>query len=540
MVPCCRPFVLVSVAAASSAVAQVPSHAVRIDPSLVTGEHRILAAGDTVVVVGRTGGAAPDFVHVARSPDGGRTWPVRELPIAWAPRIGTLCGDSAAMHVAVNAMWTGPHLVSSYDGGVTWLPPVRVSAMSNSRSIDVPVVVAEGADVLVLWNELRSVAGLPEVGMVLCNRSTDGGRTWAATDARLDSNTAPATIGSHDVVAAGPERHVLWGEVSLAGSRTLYSRSLDRGATWSPSRVLAATQLVRAAGSTSTLLAADATAAAMLRSADGGTTWVPVVGHGITRVVDLAVHGARVLLVGSETAPAPAQRQILLQVSEDGGASWLPQPYRVPLYRSAGVEAEVTATAAFVHFAFGDQIEPRGAVIQSDDGGVTWRLAVDAGGSAFAADDDRALVVAYRALVSAGAWVFVMAGHTALGVGTAGSGGVVPTLQGRGLPGLGRTFDLEVAGCVGGAQGLVAAGFGPAVDLPLGGARLYVGQPMASLPFVAGGAVGQPGAGGARLTIAVPNTPAVVGVRLLSQAFVVDGGAGFGFAASAARETWIR
>ncbi|MBL8724648.1 MAG: exo-alpha-sialidase [Planctomycetes bacterium] len=528
---------------AITVAAQVPAHAVQLDPTTSIASVGISLDGDRVLVVGRTQMPNLGFVHIARSSDGGRTWPIRELPIAYASLVGTLVAAGASAHVVLNEYWVGPHVVSSYDGGATWQPPVRVSAVSNSFLVYTPHLTVDGNELLVAWVESRAVGGPPARPVLLVNRSVDGGRTWASSDTVVAGPTAATQIFDTKLLAVGSTRHLLWGQQDATGlAQTLHSRSLDGGATWTVGRVLGPVRMVRAAGSAQVLLVADSSGATLQRSLDGGVTWLPVVGHGIQNVADLAVHGRRVLLVGNGAAQQPALGTILLQMSADGGATWLPQPFAVLRYRPASVQAVVAGDAAFVHFGFDGSQEPRGAVIQSDDGGVTWRLVVDAGGLGFAADLDRAVVVAKGPAATPSAWAFVMAGHTARGVGTAGSGGIVPTLQGRGLPGRGRTFQLEVEGCVGGGQGLLAGGFGSPVDLPFGSARLHVPQPMLAVPFLANGVSGLPGAGGASVAVVVPNSAAVVGLQLVSQAFVLDGGAvgGDGFAATAARETWIR
>ena len=171
---------------------------------------------------------------------------------------------------------------------------------------------------------------------------------------------------------------------------------------------------------------------------------------------------------------------------------------------------------------------------------MNWRQVAGDGGRGMWAADDGALVLGKTGWNGTDVQAWVLEGHTELGQGSPGTGGVVPTLAGRGLAGLGRTFTLETENARGGAVGACFCAFGPATNTPLGSAVLYLQQPIATLAFATGGVAGLPGSGTASVPVAVPSSTDFAGLRLLSQAFVVDPAVADGFAATPAIETWIR
>ncbi|MEQ8763709.1 MAG: FG-GAP-like repeat-containing protein [Planctomycetota bacterium] len=124
------------------------------------------------------------------------------------------------------------------------------------------------------------------------------------------------------------------------------------------------------------------------------------------------------------------------------------------------------------------------------------------------------------------------------GAGTPGSGGLIPSLKGRGCPRQGATIRLEVLDGLGGATGLLVLGTGRA-SIPVSGCTLLVALPAWTLPITLGGAPGVPGAGSLELIEVLPVGPAWHGRRIDAQAFVLDAGAPRGLSATAALELEI-
>jgi hypothetical protein len=104
------------------------------------------------------------------------------------------------------------------------------------------------------------------------------------------------------------------------------------------------------------------------------------------------------------------------------------------------------------------------------------------------------------------------------GVGSAGTGGVVPTFGAAGLRGAGDAFALRVVGLVGGAGGLLAVGL-TELNAPLFGSTLLT-SPDVLVPFTASGAAGVAGAGAFDFAFTVP--PGIAGLPFFHQAAVVD------------------
>ncbi len=511
--------------------AQIPSHAVLLNPTASLNEIKIARSGDGLHVVGITPSPYPFFIHYAGSTDGGRTWPMREVPLAYAYALGDLVAEGPHVHVAVSTRWAGPFVISSNDGGTTWAPGVRVSQESNVLAVSAPILRKNGPVLNVVWVENRGDNN------IYTNRSVDHGVTWMAHDQNLSAGLPSGTDFGPTVVALGGELHVFWGRVSPT-VQTLYQRSLDGGATWLPApQVLALAPVVLAVGDLHNLVVSNASGA-MLRSDDSGLSWTPVTGHGITQVVDLAICGAHVLLVGRQGNAFPIDVQ--LQVSDDAGATWLSVPYIVPQWRNATITARATADASFVHFAFANDSSPLpGCVIQSDDSGGSWRLVAGDAGAGISTSVDGALVLA-KPVNRPDVWAWVLEGHTTFGRGSPGTGGLEPSLAGGDLAGLSRTFRLTVGNARGGSLGGLFTSFTPLADVPFGAARLYVVDPIVTTPFLTNGVQGAPAGGSADVYVAVPADPALAGFPLRSQAFVIDPAVADGYAATAAVESWIR
>lgn len=514
-------------------IAQVPSHAVLLNPTAWLATPRLARAGAVVHAVGITEGADPYFIHYARSTDGGRTWPLREVPLAYALALGDLVVDGPNVHVVVSTRWAGPFVISSTDGGTTWAPGRRVSQESNVLYVSAPLLHASGPIQNVVWSENRAT------GTLWTNRSVDGGATWQAHDLNLGHGLPSGFDAAPTLIASGPELHVFWARQSPA-PETMYQRSTDAGATWlHRPQVLAPAAMVRAAGDQTHLMVTDAAGAYTLRSLDRGLTWTPCTGHGITQVVDLAVSGPHALLVGRRGTTYPMDVQ--LQVSNDAGATWRAEPYVVPLWRGANITARTTGDADFVHFEFAsDQFRVPGAVIQSEDSGDHWRLVDGDAGRGLWTSDDGAIVMTRTGWNGTDVRAWVLEGHTSYGQGSPGTGGQLPSLAGRDLAGLGRTCRLVLGNARGGSVGALFTSFDALASAPFGAATLYVQAPIVTSALATDGVPGTAGVGGAEVLVTIPADPAFAGYTIRSQAFVLDPAVADGFAATRAVETWLR
>jgi len=527
-------FALAGLAAALPA--QVPGHAVLLNPSGARLSPLLARTGDTVHGVGhRAHLLGMGFIDYFRSADGGRTWPVREVAIGYATHLGGIAAEGDLVVVLIQSPWLGPYTITSTDRGLSWAQPVRVSQAPLPASQMITAALhLSGSTVNVAWFENRASGGF-----VWTNRSLDSGFTWQANDTRLDVGVlSNGNVQTMKLLAEGPILHLFWNNPTGTVWLTLHQRSLDGGATWLAAPQVAWNGPAQSFGGDANTLFVVPQQAPALRSVDAGQTWTQVTGMGL-QPLDLAADGARVLAVGQ--AGGVPTVTIQLNMSQDRGVTWLPAPYTITQARSfVSPKARLAGDAAFVQFPFGANDAPTGVVVQSDDGGVHWRLVHGEAGDGLLVSADGTLVTTRQAGSGEALYAYVQEGHTSLGQGSPGTGGVVPLLQGTGLPGLGRTFALDVDGARGGSPGAWFATFGATANVPLGSATLYLQQPIGPFGFTTSGVPGAAGAGTASLPIAVPASPSFAGLRLASQAFVLDPVAAGGFTATRAVETWIR
>ena len=117
---------------------------------------------------------------------------------------------------------------------------------------------------------------------------------------------------------------------------------------------------------------------------------------------------------------------------------------------------------------------------------------------------------------------------------TAGTARLAPSLFSLGgFPHVGnRSFAMLVAGGLGGAPGAVLTSLGDTPGLPLFGGTVWIDPTRLALqfPIALSGPPAVPGVGAAGVFLPLPTTPSAAGLRLVSQAFLIDGGAPAGIA----------
>jgi photosystem II stability/assembly factor-like uncharacterized protein len=324
------------------------------------------------------------------SEDAGQTWQLRTRGLTRAPAaIVVHEGARSAILAAV-----GPDVFTSDDAGTTW---TRLDDPAFSGAVDALSLAADGAGGVLLragtglfrlkagasaWADdgltadaqgavqpsgssagLRFVASATELQF-----TRDGGTTW-------QTGTLPGGVAPSGLAAVGNDpRHLVAAigglHALVRGERASFWRSLDSGATWT--RTFAAADarvpthccaLLPDPNDPHTLYAVlsgmviGGGGAKVLRSADGGSTWVAV------GFLDGAV---TVVPTRPTTLLAQDHRRGVVR-STDGGATWTPS--------TAGVPDGVNVS----RFAF-DRRRPatifaatdsRG-VYRSADGGLSW------------------------------------------------------------------------------------------------------------------------------------------------------------------------
>jgi RNA polymerase sigma factor (sigma-70 family) len=182
---------------------------------------------------------------VARSADGGKTW--EELPgikrFIDRPWLAVDCSAAATRGRLYCSGSTGqPVLYASDNGGKSFGAPQAWAARLPYRSFGIgnPVVLADGT-LVVLYNgylERWEKKGTPYLAV---RRSTDGGKSFG--DERLVGDwhvgISPGPLGIARL-AAGPggdrqkdHLYAVWTDEAPGGLRVMFSRSADKGLTWS-------------------------------------------------------------------------------------------------------------------------------------------------------------------------------------------------------------------------------------------------------------------------------------------------------------------
>jgi BNR repeat protein len=203
--------------------------------------------GDRLWVVWVGVRSGRDSIYLNRSVDAGRTW---TAPVA-------LTGDSQSVYGhsllrAENRMlmvWqdtrTGhDHLyaVSSSDAGVTWTEPTRIDHFPLDVQVEASsaaALLSPDGNVLVAWQDSRN--GRDDI---FIGHSSDGGRSWAPEDQRMDMDDPGTAVSRYPKLArASDGRIALAWEDDRAGYESIYLRVRSAGPKpqWGP-EILVASQ----------------------------------------------------------------------------------------------------------------------------------------------------------------------------------------------------------------------------------------------------------------------------------------------------------
>jgi hypothetical protein len=509
--------VVVALGAFPSLRSQVPSHATLLNPTINITNALVLQDGDTVHVFGN---GAANVLH-ARSLDGGRTWPVVEVPLsAYSATQGFAAGIAGSGNVLVLGydQFVGPRCWRSADGGTTWSSGTPLSSVAALPGPGLVAVLADGLDVVAVW--LRIVGG-----GVSCRRSVDGGATWSPEQplhAVVTSQTGGLRCHRN-----GNVLDVIWGR----DGDTVHQRSTDGGTTWLPAPHVLAWPGPQTSWSDGTNLLV-VTSGILWRSTNGGASWTHVSMPGFGYPFSIAGEGTRLVLVGTVTFSV-TNPTYAISVSSDSGLTWSPA-LLLPSPVGLLVEPHVAAGVAYVAFA-GIYLD----VVTSRDGGASWQL-VEGPATLLSPGPRRNVHVALVGAPIVRCHAYVGLGSSVLGTATPGSGGIAPRVVASGLPFRGTTTTLECSNAVGGSVGAFAVSFAPPAPLPFAGGIVWPTVAPLLFAFATGGLPGQPGTGGFALPVAVPTSPAVVGTSFVSQAVVLDAAATGGIALGNAIETWLR
>ena len=278
--------------------------------------------------------AAGEHGVILQSRDGGATWEARASGTSAAMRAASFLDDKTGVVVGGDdRRWRAAEVIlRTTDGGATWS---KIDAPERIRLYGVTAIVPNGGGFIAVG----------DTGLVL--RSKDAGRTWS----REKTSTPPAWLSS----VASPDGTSL----TAVGASGIVMTSGDGGVKWTSQRLgptLNAFTLVAASATTFVVPHAQG----MLRSVDGGMTFArPKLPEKTRGLIGAAfadsLHGIAVGIAG----------QMLR--TEDGGATWL---------KSDSLTRRNLRTVAFADprtaVAVG-AFPPNGpALFRTADGGTTW------------------------------------------------------------------------------------------------------------------------------------------------------------------------
>jgi photosystem II stability/assembly factor-like uncharacterized protein len=270
-----------------------------------------------------TGYAAASDGLVAKTADGGETWPATHSAAAAGPlRLRSVhCLDALSCLVTAQS---GDRILRTSDGGVSWAS----------------APVAGGSALAVSFGSPGHAVAVGGAGAV--SVSSDGGLTWSGVGARLDSSFT-RLCGESGLLAFA------------IGAQGRLARTTDAGQSWSYLTAPSTQDLVDVSfPDEATGFALDA-AGALHRTEDGGTTWAAAHdGASSLPQAVLAIDADHVLLIGS--------RGILR--SFDGGRTFTAVRRRA--VRRAGL-FDVDHAGGWL-FAYGPT-----SLFASRDRGRTWR-----------------------------------------------------------------------------------------------------------------------------------------------------------------------
>lgn len=206
----------------------------------------ICCSGDRVYVVWADARDGADDIYFNASEDGGATWMVNDVRLdtdaAGQARSRTpkLCCDGLAVRVAWVDERDDPgdiYATASTDGGNTWGANVRVDTDSGLFEQRNAQICCAGINVYVAWQDARS--GFDDIHF---NVSTDGGASFLPADVRVDVGEPPGDNNSFDpaLCCEGDNVYVAWEDLRNGALRDIFlNYSRDGGVTWqaAPARI---------------------------------------------------------------------------------------------------------------------------------------------------------------------------------------------------------------------------------------------------------------------------------------------------------------
>jgi hypothetical protein len=329
--------------------------------------------------------AATQFDGVQRSTDGGRTWTVGTgLPDLGAPAVAIDRTQPSTVYASTAEAST---IYRSLNSGATW----QRLTISGATSGVLDIVSADGGKLYVgtqyngvfrsldrgaTWSrkttgiaglDVRDVAVMPGAPQRVyaatygdgVHRSIDGGLTWSrrGLSGRVVNDLSTPRTAAYTLYAA-TEKGVY--------------KTTDSGSTWRLvySSVWGARAVAVAPSNSSVIYAVNN--AGVVKSVDSGTTWTALKVPGYVAYMSVAVSptNSKVVWVGANTLTSTILR------SADGGATWV-SAYACPVnYGPVDIVIDVRAPSVMYAACMGNE-----GLRRSTDGGRSWQLAPSPVGS---------------------------------------------------------------------------------------------------------------------------------------------------------------
>ena len=536
-----------------------------LNPAGPLGFYPLMAASaDMIYVVWDDVGPFSFYggIYLSRSPDGGRTWlpnsrisaRPRPGPFQVAPNQGySCCAELAAVNDSVYIAYVadaGIFFGASVDSGDSWSWR-QVFPGGNAAEVRMAV---EGNSVYLVWSGEQG-GGLG----TLFDRSLNAGDTWLHRQIRIDVGVppGPSTYESErpQIAAMGSDVYAVWTD----GSDIYFNRSLDRGSTWLTAAVRLNTGtppgVINMSVEPRMAVAGGCVYVAWYdqrnggrdiyfnRSCDAGMTWLSVdakrngtlAAQTIGDSPLIAASGNCVYVAWGESRSG--NYHVFIDASCDNGQTWLPTEQQ--LGTSFNYDAAIAASISDVVVAWSEN--SRIGVNRSVDQGTTW-LPMDAtlppghvsdallfGSSAAVVSWTNSLDVIYD----------MPFGYQTYGSGTAGTGGITPSLAGSGHCSIGQQASIDIGNARGSAPCVLAYSLNGSAAIPIGPGVLYVAPPLSYVTVSLGGSLGVAGAGTGQFSFTLPNSLALLGLQLNFQAGIADPAATAGTALTSGLEMWI-
>ena len=324
----------------------------------------------------------------------------------------------------------------SSDGGVTWqLTDTRLDTdVAGAGSSNDPRICCDGQRIYVVWRDARN--GSDDI---YANSSADGGVTWQVSDSRLDTDTPGAANSNRPVICcSGLNVYVAWEDNRDGGGdvNVYFNSSSDGGATWQVSDIRIDTDAVSTGTGRFTETISICCSGLNVYvawedhrngngdvyfnySSDGGVTWQVIdirIDTGTTPGTTTAdrpqicCDGLRVYIAWRDNrneGPPPPNRDIIMNYSFDGGATWQLNPIVVDRGNLDSNQPRICCDGLNVYVIWRDNRNGADDIYfnYSRNGGATWQpgdTRLDTGDGPGVSDSDK-----YRICCS-GSRIFVV------------------------------------------------------------------------------------------------------------------------------------